>query len=192
MEALTIVSSDPRFDALSWLIQARTLDETRPFMSGFLVEDGPSGQLWIATDGRRLHIYRSEKLSVLPPGNARILKADRSLLIIVPNDESLGQFPNWRKVVPTLNDNAPRYENDDGEAILISGGFPNFKKGTRDLSALILTIAKITNRWLDAAFVLPLVGEVWQAFGDHVSPDHTAIEFQSGPKTVVIMPFEHQ
>jgi len=189
MESVTILKADPRFLFLSWVIQARAEDQTRCHITGFLVENDNKDQLWIATDGRRLHTFRLEDgKDSLPVGNARIILANKDSIVFEPDCADMGQFPQWRRVIPTLTNAGKQYKNAEGPITLPSRSFSLKKSGTMELANTIRDIAKKTQRTFDPFFLLPLADSAWTLYGDTNDPENHALEFQSNGKTCVIMP----
>jgi hypothetical protein len=95
---------------IGFLAKALSDDETRPFMQHIHIEMSEKKEgafLGAATDGRRLHIV--DPLSCidglgLAPGEWRRLKADRCrriAWIAKIAEKDAGQFPAWRRVIPT-------------------------------------------------------------------------------------------
>ena len=98
MSLIAAQTSKNVLDKIRWTARAVSDDETRYFMTGILVEENPeeNNVRLVATDGRRLHSTTIAK-GILEPGIWKVI--DQKSVILF--QEILGQFPNWRRVVPT-------------------------------------------------------------------------------------------
>jgi hypothetical protein len=105
---IAIGRKDRGFNALSFVVAARSSDPARFHMNGVYIGEEDGHLLFASTDGRRLHLYRDEsdflKLALESSGvdtkaitghNFGVKKTADMLII---GAEYAGQFPNWRKV----------------------------------------------------------------------------------------------
>jgi hypothetical protein len=167
---ISLFKAHPLFDALSWVASARSVDETRHFMSGLLVENEGKDQLYIATDGRQLRYFRHVgKKGLYPAGNARIESLSKASLIFEPDCADMGQFPNWRRVVPTM-EGAKALIDADGLPIILESRAATLryaKGGTLALSYLLASIyQRANNRIIDATYALGLASTSWRLYGE--------------------------
>lgn len=94
------------FDELDFVARAVSDDVTRYFMNYIHVEhpedDTP---IAVSTNGHRLHFWQSDSVT-LEPGAYRVEKRQKSKLILskLLEDRDIGQFPNWRRVIPSRHD----------------------------------------------------------------------------------------
>ena len=189
---VTVLKTDPRFELLLWVIQARGFDSTRAFMQGFLVENDGKDQFWIALDGRRMHFYRlKDGKDSLPEGNHKIVSVAKNAVIFQPSGID-GQYPNWRRVWPTFADKEGAKLL--GSIVARAASLKQTKDGTIRLAQLSQEIFEATGGALfDLTFLLPLANEAWDIYGCGGSSE--AAEFRSGSeglKTAVIMPFRYK
>jgi hypothetical protein len=104
MEQITIEKKTQKelYLDLAWLYEATSDDETRYFMKDMLhVETEQDKKILVTTDGRRLHLLRTED-KVFEDGDYDMEKrADYITLSKRPETgEGSIAFPNWREVVP--------------------------------------------------------------------------------------------
>lgn len=96
---------NPILDALLWVAQARSIDPSRKILTGIHVEPDskyPTFTTLVATDGRRLHVARVEK--VMETGDYKIWKSSPMAFLAVSHDFGQ-QYPKWHQVVPTRSTN---------------------------------------------------------------------------------------
>jgi hypothetical protein len=91
---LAILKSHPAYQYLKWVLQARTIDATRYFMTGVNIESDGNCCRYISTDGRRLHMV--ENVPVLAAGNYTAI-VGAGAITLQPLD---AQFPKWRSILP--------------------------------------------------------------------------------------------
>jgi hypothetical protein len=102
---LHFVMGDSHMAELSWVLGARSDDETRYFMCGLHVETGEATSHLVATDGRRLHVWTAP-VDFIAPGEYRVIKAIKSLVILETVPDGNYQFPNWARSMPDpMSDN---------------------------------------------------------------------------------------
>jgi len=109
---------DLDFDALSWVLRARSKDPHRLILCG-LFSDG-QGQ-FVSTDGHRLHIAEIPALTErIPAGTWLYVHADKKQISIKEAPEDLPNFPDYKKI----SDISERHKNrgflsyiDDTQAV---------------------------------------------------------------------------
>ena len=89
-----MIINKPQSDTLYRVLQARSTDKYRDFLTGLHVETIGEVTYAVATDGKRLHY---DMVAVIPDGEYSVPVCKRNQIVLEPAD---WQFPNWRKVVP--------------------------------------------------------------------------------------------
>ena len=188
-ETITIEKTNPIFKSLSWVFAARSEDPIRYFMRGFSIENDGKDQLWIATDGRRLHLHRYvDGAGCFPSGNARIDVFSKTLIAFTSGCDDMGQFPSWRRVVPTIADEVGTIKDKDGKDIVINIGKMSLRGvGAAPLGRLVVKLYALTDRIINPFYLLPLADANWELYGDNgASQRKKALEFHSGLGIAVI------
>jgi len=181
-ETITIEKTNPIFKLLSWVFAARSEDPTRYFIHGFFIENDGKDQLWVATDGRRLHLHRHvDGAGCFPPGNTRIDVFSKTLIAFTSGCDDMGQFPNWRRVVPTIADELGTIKNKDGGNIVINIGKMSLRGvDAAPLGRLVVKLYVLTDRIINPFYLLPLADARWELYGDNgASQREKALEFHS-------------
>jgi hypothetical protein len=107
-QLVTVTKTQAHFDSLKWLAKALSKDETRyPLKFIHCEVDGDDVTL-VTVDGRRLHKLQTttSKLPGMASGGYSIKISAREILLIPEPGEKVGNFPNWRQVIPDY-DNHP-------------------------------------------------------------------------------------
>lgn len=188
-ETITIEKTNPIFKSLSWVLAARSEDPTRYFMNGFFIENDGKDQLWIATDGRRLHLHRYvDGAGCFPSGNTRIDVFSKTLITFTPDCDDMGQFPNWRRVVPTIEDKVGTIKDKDGKDIVININKMSLRGvDIAPLGRLVVKLYALTDRIINPFYLLPLANARWGLYGDNGAAQRgRALEFHSGLGIAVI------
>ena len=188
-ETITVEKTNPIFRSLSWVFAARSEDPIRYFMNGFSIENDGKDQLWIATDGRRLHLHRYvDGAGCFPSGNTRIDVFSKTLIAFTSGCDDMGQFPNWRGAVPTIADELGTIKNKDGEDIVINIGKISLRGvGVAPLGRLVVKLYALTDRIINPFHLLPLADARWELYGDNGAfQRRRALEFHSGLGIAVI------
>ncbi len=188
-ETIAIEKINPIFNSLSWVFAARSEDPTRYFMHGFFIENDGKDQLWVATDGRRLHLHRHvDGAGCFPSGNTRIDVFSKTRIIFTPDCDNMGQFPNWRRVVPTIADKVGTIKDKDGEDIVINIGEMSLRGiGAMPLGRLVVKLYELTDRIINPFYLLPLADARWELYGDNgVFQRSSPLEFHSDLGIAVI------
>jgi len=83
---------DPDFNAINWVMKARSKDPVRPNIQGINVDTG----VFCCTDGHRLHAAAVETYDV-PNGTYAIKSINKSVIVLEKMD---ADFPDYDKVFP--------------------------------------------------------------------------------------------
>jgi hypothetical protein len=89
-------------DTLLWVAQTRSIDPQRAILSAVHIEPDPicaTKTLMVATDGRRLHFARVDK--VLESGDYKIWKSSPMAFFAASHDFGQ-QYPKFQSVIPKL------------------------------------------------------------------------------------------
>ena len=97
----TLIEVPPRiFQCLQWVGRAVSNDETRYFMNVIRVEAKRKRALFVATDGRRMHIWETDKFEPFTTTQSHYVKKVTLTYIAIDETENNFQFPNWRRIIP--------------------------------------------------------------------------------------------
>jgi hypothetical protein len=125
----------------------------------------------IATDGRRLHLYFDEDLTL--EGDFDVIKNDRDGVILIKTEEY--RFPNWQRVIPL------------DTTVL---GTIDLRVKKKEMNRPMFTLSK----WgylLNEAYVADLIGYEWEVSKQTDDDDGTkSLVFKCGSMTAVIMPMQ--
>ncbi len=188
-ETITIEKTNPIFRSLSWVFAARSEDTARYFMHGFSIENDGKDQLWVATDGRRLHLHRYvDGAGCFPSGNTRIDVFSKTFIAFTSGCDDMGQFPSWRGAVPTIADEAGTIKDKDGKDIVINIGKMSLRGvDAAPLGRLVVKLYALTDRIINPFYLLPLADARWELYGDNgVLQRRRALEFHSALDIAVI------
>ena len=171
-ESTILEKNHPLFSRLSFVLQARSTDETRYHMTGLHVEEGKS----ISTDGRRLHIYSGDTLE---EGDYKATVVNKSQIVLTPADDYT--YPNWKIVMPEKQ----KCKIVDGKLDLENVTFK--KNNLSNISRAYFAFCKNTDALVNLDFFKDLVGHSWEVY--YQEPDK-AILFENDQFTAVIMPMQ--
>lgn len=85
---------DQDFDAIQWVLKAKSKDDTRVNITGVNVSSG----VFCCTDGHRLHAAAIDMHEV-PDGNYFIKSSNKSIIVLESNDYT---FPDYERVFPVF------------------------------------------------------------------------------------------
>jgi len=180
------------FDALKWVSEARSTDDTRFSMCGVSVES--DGRV-IATDGRRLH--KLENMPAWAPGFYTVTTSAKQI-VLQPAD---ARFPDWHAVMPkakpqtTLELDAS--ENHNGLRDMTLGRIAvelglqlNTPEEKPAGECIIAPNAKQEMCYINLAFLKPLLGDSWHTsiWGNNKTVLFEHGDGQSIRYTALVMP----
>lgn len=183
---LFVDASGTLAEELRYLAKSISNDETRYFMMNIYVEyidpEHPeAGLLGVATDGRRLHVVEplhesATKVFDMKPGHYRFLKASQKSAWVAKYAENPGQFPAWRRVIPS---GEPKFTTT-------FTGFEasGHRRGIPELVKLLRAFPEATA--MNLKYLEDLgTGTPWSV---EWSEPNKAVVFKSGNRKTVIMP----
>ena len=89
MQSIKIQKHSPGFNDVSWVLKARSKDESRPALLHVEVKKDSL----CCTDGHRLHLLWENSLDI-PPGIYEVMKSTKSEIILLRNEDG-PTFPDW-------------------------------------------------------------------------------------------------
>ncbi len=161
------------FNQLSFVLQARSTDDTREYMQTLHIE----GEKAICTDGRRLHIY-SGNLH-LEPGDYEVASVNKSQIILTPTSDY--NFVDWKRVVPKKE----KYKKADGKLDMNCASLK--KTELNKLSSKYFAFIKQTDCPLDLTFFSALSNYTWEVYFRN---KNESVLFENKELTAVIMPMK--
>lgn len=171
MESTVIEKRDRLFNPLSFILRARSTDDTRLHLQLLHVEDGKS----ICTDGKRLHIYTGETLA---DGDYKIDLVGKDKMIFTPTKDYT--FPDWKRVMPE-KENCKKV---DGKLNMESSSLK--KSQLHALSKNHFAFIKNTDCLIDLSHFSALSGHSWKVY--HQEDNNKSVLFENNTFTAVIIP----
>ena len=172
------------FYDFKFLANAISKDENRYFMTFVFCEKEGDHLVMVATDGRRMHLLRpaNEEYFGIKEGTYNVLSNTAKEIIFAHVDESLkkgdygfiehGEFPHWKKVMPT------------GEIRDTIEGISFCKL---DLRCIVSFSRKLKEKEsINPCYLYELGSYNWDV--KFFEGELKAVEFTSGNKQAVIMP----
>lgn len=187
-ETKTTVSLDKKsfpgslgFDELRFVLLARSTDVTRYFLNVLHVEDvGDGKRIAVCTDGRRMHIWKTDKLGPMgiTPGDWHVEKCTKARIELTEVPEGTTQFPNWERVVP----------QDTGDPIDFDLGGP-YRDTLLNLGREYARIVRTWGTIFNLEYLRDLQGYFWMVQADQDSPNRAHMfEHKTLGLTAIIMP----
>jgi hypothetical protein len=179
INGVLIHKDTPIFKGLSFVLEARTKDEARPSMKYLHVERTADKVIFVATDGRRLHIAFYALELDIGEGNYEATVC-RDFILLYKAESTGMDFPSWRQVLPNNNQ---AYEMKFAD-----------KTGMRvvtEWSCNLCTLNTVTGQVFDIELLTALRGLTWTIYFDRANKGKATV-FQSGNMYAVVMPLNYE
>ena len=178
---IEIGKKHPLFNAVSWVLRARSKDATRFVLQYLHAEDVETGMEIVCTDGKRMHCsLLAGNKETIPAGNYRVLKHTASVIWLLTEVDRV-TYPMWRQIKPDITALTPKPVITDGrsESSLLEVAAYRFGKGFFNRAYLV-----------DAAYILPKGAHEVMFY---VSPDmHTPMVLTHTLGLAVVMPMRER
>ena len=165
------------FQNLSFVLKARSDDESRSYMTGLHVEESEDGTgVAICTDGLRLHMWKDFPTGWIAPGEYHVNSANIKMIVLEDDTDNF-VFPNWRKIMPD--------KEGRKEVSMDLAGKSLKKKEIGSFSRVAAQLAIESGCIINLKFLDDLSGHDWVAWYDE--PDKSVL-FENKTLTALIMP----
>ena len=182
-----VKKEERKFDDYKFLVKAIGEDWSRYFLTFVFCEKEGDHLVMVATDGRRMHLLRPANVDLygIKEGYYKILSNTAKEIIFAHVDESLkkgdygfvehGEFPHWKKVMPTgeIRDTLKEISFRKSRGYDVQS-IVSFAKKVEDVSTF------------DINYLYDLSPFTWDV--DFRKEEHKAVNFVCGNKQAVIMP----
>ena len=173
MNTEVMEKNHPLFNQLSFVLQARSTDDTREYMQILHIENEEA----ICTDGRRLHIYSGDLH--LEPGDYKVLSANKSQIILTPTSDY--NFVDWKRVMPKKED----YKKVEGTLDMDCASLK--KTELNKLSKEYFAFIKQTDCLVDLTFFAALSDHTWEVY---YGENYESVLFENDELAAIIMPMQ--